>query len=531
MNRWNGWGDTQTEYPLPSSAAAYLKETVGTEMLFPDASLEQLLTRVPPSRLPLDAQIIVDPMERLRHAHGQSLPDWVALRSGQIDCFPDGVVFPSNNEQVCALLKLASSLGIHLIPFGGGTSVVGHVNPLPSEVPVLTIDMARFNQLQSLDERDRLATFQAGISGPQLEKILNQRGYTLGHFPQSFEKSTLGGWIATRSCGQQSYYYGRIEDLFAGGQIETPLGRIDLPALPASAAGPDLRQIVLGSEGRLGILTSASLRIHRLPEYEAFFGVFFPDWQLGIEAVREIVDERSNVSMLRLSDSDETLTTLILSGKDNLVAWARRGLSMLGIGPERSLLIFAVTGQAKTAQAATGLVAAIARSHRGLPVGKLIGNLWRKSRFSTPYLRNTLWEHGYALDTLETALSWSDLSAAATAIKKVIGSGLESSGEKILVFAHLSHVYRDGASLYVTYLFRRSAEPGETLRRWTAIKTAASQVILKYNGTISHQHGVGLDHIPYLSKEKGPLGMTMLRSLAKTVDPQQIMNPGKLYIF
>ena len=529
MNRWNGWGDIQIEYPLPPAAAAYLEETIGEGQFYPDANLEQALAEVPPSRLPPNQQIITKPEDRLHHAHGQSLPDWIALRSGQISSFPDGVSYPANREELRALLKLASSTGIQVIPFGGGTSVVGHVNPLLSDAPVLTIDLAHFGQLESLDERNRLATFQAGIPGPQLEKILNERGYTLGHFPQSFEQSTLGGWIATRSCGQQSLYYGRIEDLFAGGQMETPSGRLDLPTLPASAAGPDLRQIVLGSEGRLGILTSASLRIRLLPKFEAFLGVFFPNWQAGIDALHEIVNEKSNVSMLRLSDADETKTTLILSGKDNLVSWAERGLSILSLGPDRCLLVYAVTGDKKSSRSVLERVHGIVRAHHGLPVGRLIGNLWRKSRFYTPYLRNTLWEHGYALDTLETAMSWSNLNIVATEIKRSIKASLEPVEERILVFAHLSHVYRDGASLYVTYLFRRSADPHETLHRWSTIKTVASQVILKFNGTISHQHGVGLDHLSYLQAEKGPLGIAMLKSLANTVDPHQIMNPGKLF--
>ncbi len=531
--RWNGWGDLRVNYPLPPSAADYLVKRIGQGTPSPDIRFEQARANIPASKLenrrlrhPL---ISLSPDERLLHARGQSLPDWVALRSGQIDCFPDGVAYPSSDQEVRQLLAFAKTAELCVIPYGGGTSVVGHINPTQSDRPVLTIDLSHMNQLLSLDEVNFLATFQAGINGPQLEKVLNQAGYTLGHFPQSFELSTLGGWIAARSTGQQSYYFGRIEDLFAGGNVETPIGAIRLPTLPASAAGPDLRHVILGSEGRLGVVASATLRVRKLPASETFSGVFFHDWQSGVNALREIVQEKSCVSMLRLSDADETDTTLMLSGKDSLVTWAVRGLNTFGYDAARSLLIFGVTGDDKGTRAARQRVHSIARAHGGLPCGELIGKMWQKSRFLTPYLRNTLWEFGYALDTLETALKWSEIPATTDEIKQVIRNGLEPFGENVLVFAHLSHIYRDGASLYVTFLFRRSPDPQITLQRWQRLKTAASQVIVKAGGTISHQHGVGIDHADYLPAEKGPLGMRLLESLASTLDPQNMMNPGKLF--
>jgi alkyldihydroxyacetonephosphate synthase len=534
MRRWTGWGDDRTIYPLPVSARVYLAGLIGSGVCSPDASMEDALANLPLVNLALlnhpHPLITTIPEERLRHARGQSLPDWIALHSGRIDSAPDGVAYPATSRDVSDLLDYASQFGIRLIPYGGGTSVVGHINPPPRDGPVLTIDLSHMDQLLDLDEANYLATFQAGICGPQLENILKSHGYTLGHYPQSFELSTLGGWIATRSSGQQSYYYGRIEDLFTGGRLETPLGSLDLPSLPASAAGPDLRQVVLGSEGRLGVITSATVRIRHLPGFENFYGVFFHDWQSGIDALREIAQEKSCVSMLRLSDADETLTTLILSGSDDLVTWAERGLNALGYRLGRSLLVFGVTGETQPAHFARKRVHAIARAHGGLPTGATIGKMWRKSRFLTPYLRNTLWGEGYALDTLETALSWSKIPVAANEIKQALSSGLEPIDERVLVFAHLSHVYRDGASLYVTYLFRRSTDPQDTIRRWQTLKYSATQSILHYGGTISHQHGIGTDHAQYLPIEKGKLGMTILDAVAASLDPMGIMNPGKLIL-
>ncbi|TFH33010.1 MAG: FAD-binding oxidoreductase, partial [Anaerolineales bacterium] len=257
MRRWNGWGDHAKVYPLPDGALSFLVSRVGQGATTEDASLESVLDRLAPPRLKGLPGISTDPVERLLHTHGQSLPDWIALRSGQIGRAPDGVAFPETGEQVRLYLNLAAKKGFRVIPYGGGTSVVGHINPIEGEAPILTLDLGHMDQLQELDEFSRLARFQAGVAGPALEHQLKERGFTLGHFPQSWEYSTLGGWIATRSTGQQSYHYGRIEELFAGGTLETPQGSMPLLTLPASAAGPDLRQAVLGSEGRVGVITEA----------------------------------------------------------------------------------------------------------------------------------------------------------------------------------------------------------------------------------------------------------------------------------
>ncbi len=533
MRRWNGWGDDATLYPLPAAAARYLAALVGEGLSVPDVSFETALASVPTSRLPgqtqgLPLQITTDPAERLRHARGQSLPDWIALRSGRIGAYPDGVAYPASDEDVRGLLGFARRTGARLIPYGGGTSVVGHINPRPGDAPILTVDLSHLNRLTKLDEASHLAIFEAGVRGPDLEAQLRERGYTLGHYPQSFEFSTLGGWIATRSSGQQSYHYGRIEALFAGGHVETPIGALDLPPHPASAAGPDLRQMILGSEGRLGIVTRATVRVRPLPETESFHAVFFHDWESGTAAAREIAQARVPLSMLRLSDAQETETTLALSGRDRLVAWADRGLRLAGYGPERCLMLFGITEYKGAVAFAHSQATDIARAHGGLPVGTAIGRQWRKTRFLTPYLRNTLWERGYALDTLETAAPWSAVLPAAAAIKGAIYDGLAERGEGGLVFAHLSHIYADGASLYVTYLYRRAADPNETLSHWQTLKAAASQAIVAHGGTISHQHGVGTDHAPYLAAEKGEVGMKLLEAARRALDPEGLLNPGKL---
>jgi alkyldihydroxyacetonephosphate synthase len=528
MRLWNGWGEEKTSYHLPPSAAAYLADRIGKSQPFPDASFEQAIGGAGPSQLKPHAGLLTDPTERFHHAHGQSLPDWVAIRSGRIAAFPDGVAYPASVEEVRGWLQYARQAGARLIPYGGGTSVAGHVNPRVQDAPTLTLDLSRLQRLLDLDETSQLATFEAGAAGPELERQLAAHGYTLGHFPQSWELSTLGGWIATRSSGQQSYHYGRIEDLFAGGSIETLAGTLALPPLPASAAGPDLRQMILGSEGRFGVITQGIMRVRKLPEVDQFHGVFFRDWEAGAEAVREIAQADLSVSMLRLSDAQETEATLHLSGKERLMAFANLGLNGLGYRAGRSLLILGVTGDRAATTFAYDAAAGVCRKHGGLMTGQTIGKAWRKGRFLNPYLRNTLWDLGYAVDTLETALPWSKVPAAATAIKDAIRGALEALNQRVFVFAHLSHVYGDGASIYVTYLWQRSADPDETLAQWKAMKSAASFAIIAHGGTITHQHGVGLDHAAYLKAEKGELGIRMIESIRQSLDPQRILNPGKL---
>jgi alkyldihydroxyacetonephosphate synthase len=527
QKRWNGWGNVNTHYPLPDIGLDYLNGILGDLALLQDVTTETVLTSLPKSRLPSHPLIDTDPETRLRHSRGQSLPDWVALNAGRITAYPDGVAFPQNGGDVRELIQWICQHGALLIPYGGGTSVVGHINPPVGEIPVLTLSMAGMNHLLNLDHTSRTATFYAGTVGPHLEAQLAEHGYTLGHFPQSFEYSTLGGWIATRSSGQQSYHYGRIETLFAGGTVETPQGTLELPVFPASAAGPDLREVVLGSEGRMGVITQAQVRVTPIPEAEAFYGVFFPTWMQGCEAVRTIAQDRVSVSMLRLSNPQETETTLMLSGK-SWVELADRVLRLLGHAERRCLLIFGVTGISKVVRQARAAVRSICRQFGGLFVGTIVGHTWEKSRYLTPYLRNTLWTNGVAVDTLETALSWSQVVEASRAVPEAIKIAASRFNERVLVMTHLSHIYRDGASIYITYLFRRTANPDQVLERWAAMKEAASREIQAHGGTISHQHGVGADHAAYLQAEKGSLGMNAIQALCQTFDPGGVMNPGKL---
>ena len=463
MRRWNGWGDESITATLPPRTIPFLKGVLGSGSRPRDAALRDLLGRLPPSRLSARRGLDVEPLSRLLHARGQSLPDWIALRSGRPGALPDGVAWPESDSDVKELIDVARRSGASLIPYGGGTSVLGHVNPLADARPVLSVDLSRLSDLRHLDARSHLAAFGAGVKGPDLEAALRAGGFTLGHFPQSFEYSTLGGWIATRSSGQQSLGYGRIERLFAGGHLETPAGPLEIAVFSASAAGPDLREIVLGSEGRIGILTEATVRVTPLPEREEFFAVFFPDWENGLAAAR-LLARPAFLFHVRLATPEETAASLLLAGHERLIGALEGYLRLRRRGESKCLLLVGLSGRKRIVRVARSETLGISRSHGGICAGSAFGERWRRSRF---FARISATPSGTP-DTPSTP--WRPPSAGAPSLpsrrrRGSLREGLREIGEGVHVFSHLSHLYPDGSGLYTTYLFRLAEDPDENLRR------------------------------------------------------------------
>lgn len=523
--RWNGWGDERITLEIPATAHAYLEERLGKGDAPPDARIGDVTARTPASRLPSHPLVETDPQLRVRHARGQSLPDWLALRFGRIDTVPDGVAFPESSQDVRDLLTYAQGCGASVIPYGGGTSVVGHITPEAGDTPSLTVSLARMRNLIDLDEKSRLATFAAGVAGPDLEAQLRAHGYTLGHFPQSFEYSTLGGWIVTRSSGQQSLRYGRIESLFAGGRIETPAGTLHVPTFPASAAGIDLREMILGSEGRIGIISEATVRVSDLPRRESFPAIFFPDWERARDCVTALAHAGVSLSMIRLANPLETFTTLTVAGGGAAVVWLERYLAMRGARAEKCMLLAGVTGSELDVANGTRALRSVARRFGGVYAGDALGERWKRNRYRGVYLRNALWDAGYAVDTIETAVDWPRVDAMMHAMENAARRALD---EPVHAYTHLSHVYPEGSSVYSTFVFRIAPEYETNLERWKRLKRAVSEAIVANGGTITHQHGVGIDHKPYLAAEKGALGLEAMRALFARFDPSGMMNPGKL---
>jgi alkyldihydroxyacetonephosphate synthase len=529
MKRWNGWGDESVISPVPKEAREFLLANLGLGSKPEDLSFEEICAKVPPSALKENPLVKTDAATRVRYARGQSLPDLISIRSGYDLTFPDAVAFPQTGEDVSELIVYARKIGASIIPYGGGTSVAGHINRPPGLKAVLTVSMENMAELIDLNGPSLLATFGAGVRGPDLESQLLPRGFKLGHYPQSFEYSTLGGWIATRSSGQQSLLYGRIESLFAGGTLVTEEGVLTMPPFPASAAGPDIRQMILGSEGRFGIITTATVRITPLPELEQFEAVFFPDWASGLKAVETLARVKLPVSMLRLSTPVETATNLVMAGHPASIAILEAYLNWRGVKDTKCALIYGLTGAKKEVRIAQQYVSEVLKQHSGLSMGSFLGSAWSKRRFSAPYLRNTLWELGYAVDTLETATTWDKVDKTLSAIEEALKNGLNAQNEKVHVFTHLSHIYPTGSSIYTTYAFRLADSAEKTFKRWQTLKDAASRAIVSEGATISHQHGVGRDHAPYLLAEKGEIGMRAIRALAHSFDPEERFNPGAMF--
>ncbi len=546
MKRWNGWGDESTSMALPSSADIFLQQRVGAGNKLADISLADAINQVPESKIERALKynnhplITTDAEQRLRHARGHSLPDYIAMRTGDIKHFPDGVCFPENRQQVKELLQYAKQNDIELIPYGGGTSVAGHINPkADSSRAIVTVDMTHMNQLLDLDAESHIATFGAGTLGPMVEAQLRAKGYTLGHFPQSFELSSIGGWIASRSSGQQSLRYGRIEQLFAGGNIETFAGSLEMPDFPASSAGPDLREIILGSEGRFGILTEVKVRVTKLAEDEQFSVLFFPSWQQAKSFCRMTVQNHIQLSMLRVSNVSETQTQLKLAGHEKAIYWLEKYLTFRGCAEGKCMLTFGITGSKKQVKQIKSLLKPWIKKYQGISAGAMLGKKWQENRFRSPYLRDALWDKGYVVDTLETSTNWGNVDnlmqkieqTLFTTISSTLASTLNSSPSatgQVHVFTHLSHVYKQGCSLYTTYVYKNGKDHHETLANWQQLKHAASEAIVNNGGTISHQHGVGKDHAPYLAIEKGEQGMHLLHALSAHFDENKLLNPGTL---
>ncbi len=543
--RWWGWGYLDKIYPLEERPAfwPYLRERLGLDgeegLPVPDIDAIELRSprlqeRTLAALREIVGEISTGKYDRVTHAFGKSYPDLVRLRKGEIDNPPDVVVYPVSAEEVAAILRLAEKERLAVIPFGGGTSVVGGVEPLTGGLrATITLDLRRMNRLLNVDEVSLTATAQAGIFGPQLEEALNRRGFTLGHFPQSFEFSTLGGWIAARAAGQQSTKYGKIEDMVISLVVVTPRGRIATRRVPASASGPDLDQLIVGSEGILGVITEATVAIKPLPKVKDYRGVLFRRFDEGLEAIREMMQREIFPATVRLSDEEETRAYMALQRPSatrmkalkkriGMAFIAYRGYSL----NESCLMILGFEGERMQVERERREVLRICSRHGGFHLGRSVGRAWYKERFELPYLRDVLLGRGVMVETLETATTWDKLEALHRRLGEVIERAIEGMGVRPLVLAHISHAYPSGASLYYTFLAKMIK--GRELEQWNLVKRAATDCILANGGTLSHHHGVGRDHAPWLIAEHGELSVETIRALKQALDPVGIMNPGKI---
>ena len=534
--RWNGWGWVEAPDVLGDKADAvwaWMARTLGLDALpstlakplsdirLPEIRLGQRIIETLKQLLDPD-RVKTDDYERAFHARGKSYHDLLHLRAGRLDTAPDAVVYPVSDDEVLAVVRFAAQENIALIPFGGGSSVVGGVTGEAAEgqAGAVTLDATLMNHVLDIDEEALVASVQAGIYGPDLEEALQAKGYTLGHYPQSYEFSTLGGWIAPRSAGHQSNKYGKAEEWLVSAKVATPDGMWTTEGFPGSAAGPQMRDIVAGSEGILGVITEATVKIHPVPEVKDYRGYVFPEFAAGVAATREMMQTRVQTAMIRLSDKAETF---FLNALDTGGAGADAPAQFC-------LMLVGIEGDKATVDTALERSRAVIKSHGGMHMGEGLGKSWYKGRFETPYLRDPMMDRGLGVDTLETATRWSSMLQLHEAGTKAIAGALEANpgapGARGIVMSHVSHAYADGASLYFTIAFVRDLD--REIEQWLEIKKAASDAIVANGGTISHHHGVGTDHLPWIAREKGPISMDVLKAVKRQLDPKGVLNPGKL---
>lgn len=541
---WYGWGLASKAYSLDRrpDAWGYLRTALdlsGDESL-PVCAFDSISL---PSSLLSDAQksdlarlvgaenVKTDRRERVRHTYGKSYRDLVRLRQGILIHPPDAVVYPGGEDEVARLVEFCVRANCALVPFGGGSSVVGGVEAVDKR-PVLSLDLGRMDRVLRVDEVSQTASVQAGIRGPALEQALNSRGFTLGHFPQSFEFSSLGGWIATRGAGLSSTKYGKIEAMVESLRAATPAGILETKRVPASAAGPSLLQLLVGSEGTLGVITSATMRIRPLPAVADYRALLFKSFPEGLAAVRQMLQHDLVPGTVRLSDRAETASffSLRVASGGWREFYERLGLRWLGLHgysfQSGALMILGLEGDGGAVRSERGRALQICKSHRGMDIGGGVARAWLADRYETPYLRDLLLDRGILTDTLETATTWDNLDHLHQELSSAIQAGSSAAGSRALVMTHVSHCYRDGASLYVTFLAKMAR--GHEIEQWQVIKRAASECIVANGGTISHHHGVGYEHMPWMKDELGRGGLRALEALKQALDPHNVMNPGKL---
>ncbi|ABX78449.1 FAD-binding oxidoreductase [Coxiella burnetii] len=552
--KWWGWGapDKQPDIHRMPKFLPYVEKILGCNIAQQDLPIEFEKIQLPSpihcqaflQQLECDFrsdQISQDKLERLRHTYGKSFRDLFRIRQGLISRPPDYVVYPETTEQVASLLSLATNHNVCVIPFGGGTNIVGAVEASANERrTVVSCDLSRMSRVISIDNYSRTAIIQAGALGPLLESQLNEKGFSLGHFPDSFQFSTLGGWLATRSVGMQSDQYGTISDMVLSLQVVTLQGVIENITVPHASCGPNLRELFIGCEGRLGIITQATMKVYPLPEKEHFNAILFPNFSAGLKAIHRCATQKQLPHMMRLMDNDETDLSFHLKPKESrLKSWLQSGVKSYlrrfkNIKEKQCVcMILAFSGSADEVRRKKKTVFAICRSMGGVVVGQGAGKAWYARKYDYPYLRDFIMDLGCVVDVAETATTWSNVENLYHQVKKVGYQALSECtpravqnkiGRPGYVGCHISHNYYNGACLYFTFGF--FSEKNHALTHYWQVKKAFTQAIMDHGGALSHHHSIGYEHEPWLEAFIGTIGIKSLAAVKNSLDPTQILNPA-----
>jgi alkyldihydroxyacetonephosphate synthase len=546
--KWWGWGDEQVafEHEDKPGLRPFIRRVLDVDIArAPTGPVAFGDLDVPAPALPGELaarlraivgepHVSTDAMDRVVHARGKSLRDLVRTRGGDLGRVPDAVVRPGGEDELAAILGAALEADAVVIAFGAGSNISGSLEAPAGETrTVLSVDMGRLDRVLSIDPDSRLAEVQAGVSGPRLEEQLNAAGWTFGHFPDSFTHSTLGGWIATRSSGMQSDKYGDIADLTRGLRVATPGGLLVVRPVPSTSTGPSVREMILGSEGRLGLISTATVHVHRLPAERVILGYLLPTWAASLAAMRDIAASEASPSVTRVSDAEETAFSFATRKRPTVADRLKsKGLTTFlerrGIDPDAMCLAFiGYEGSERHVRAQRRKVGRIVRSHGGLCIGSGPGVLYDQKKFDTPYIRDFLLDRGVLADVSETAAPWSRLPDVYAAAKGAAHGAFAELGVPGYVMCHLSHSYHSGACLYFTFAITPSGRR-PPLDEYAVVKNAIQQSFVDNGATLSHHHAVGTEHARWLEEDISGPGVAMLRALFDGVDPGANLNPGKL---
>lgn len=511
------WGDPARASALPEGARGLVdlvfgvSETPAQEgAALPGVGLEPAVAAALGAVVGAD-HVLADDQSRRVRTRGKSTPDLLRARAGDLADAPDLVVRPGSHEEVAALLAVAVEHHLAVVPFGGGTAVTGGlVARRDGYAGVVSLDLVRMKRLLAVDEVSMTATLEPGLRGPEAEALLAAHGLTLGHHPQSFEFASIGGFAATRSSGQSSAGFGRFDSMVVGLRAATPVGDLRWGVAPATAAGPDLRQVLLGSEGAFGVITEVTVRVRRAATTRTYEGWRWASFADGAAAMRTLAQAQMLPTVLRLSDESETAINLADPS------------SIGGEGAGGCLMVVGHEGTEEQVAARQAAVSAVLGGLGGTPLGAEPGESWVHGRYNAPYLRDSLLDVGVLVETLETATFWSQVPELYEGVRTTLAEGL---GEGSIVLCHISHVYETGCSLYFTVAAKEQADP---LAQWLAVKEKVGDAIVANGGTITHHHAIGTDHKPWLAAEIGEVGVAVLRGLKATFDPTGVLNPGVL---
>ena len=552
--KWWGWGYDgvpEFRYDNKPKFAPFVLDRIGLDLRTaqverpaPLAELGVPATRASDADLAAlraiigDEYVVLDDEVRIVHWAGRSVRDLIRTRQGEFARVPDAVAYPGSEAEVEALLRAAYEHDWVVIPFGGGTSISGSLHAEAGEDrTVVTVDLGRLNRVLEVDEHSGLARVEAGILGPDLEAALGARGLTMGHLPDSFTYSTLGGWVATRSSGMQSDKYGDIADIVRGLHLVRPTGTVVLRDLPSTSTGPSVREMVLGSEGRLGIITQVTIQVHRVAEHREVIAYLFPTWDAALLAMHEVARSEASPVFTRISDADETAFSLSTvkapsspAGKAKAFAQDRLFdvLRMRGWDLDAMCISYACFEGSKNQNLLDKkAVRDIVARHGGASLGSGPGALYDQKKFDTPYIRDFLLDRRTVGDVSETAAPWSKLAEVHRAAKQAAHEAFARVGTTGFVFCHMSHSYHAGACLYFTFAFVHG-EDSYALEQYDTVKRAIQQSFMDTGATLSHHHGVGTEHKPWMEQDVSPAGVDLLRGLFASADPKGLLNPAKV---